>query len=59
LSDPLDLQLKNFTDDLHVFVSLGGFVPLDGLGSPGVTKVVVDPRKFVLPSPLWGFDSGN
>jgi hypothetical protein len=21
--------------------------------------VVVDPRKFVLPSPLWGFDSGN
>jgi hypothetical protein len=25
----------------------------------GVTKVVVDPEKFVLPSPLWGFDSGN
>jgi hypothetical protein len=25
----------------------------------GVTKVVVDLGKFVLPSPLWGFDSGN
>jgi hypothetical protein len=36
-----------------------GFVPLDGLGCPGITKVVVDPGKFVLPSPLWGFDSGN
>jgi hypothetical protein len=35
------------------------FVPLDGLGCPGVTRVVVDPEKFVLPSPLWGFDSGN
>jgi hypothetical protein len=33
------------------------FVPLDGLGCPGVTKVVVDLKKFVLPSPLWGFDS--
>jgi hypothetical protein len=36
-----------------------GFVPLDRLGCPGVTKVVVDPGKFVLPSLLWGFDSGN
>jgi hypothetical protein len=36
-----------------------GFVPLDGLGCPGVTKVVVDPKKSELPSPLWGFDSGN
>jgi hypothetical protein len=36
-----------------------GFVPLDGVGCLGVTKVVVDPRKFVLPSPLWVFDSGN
>jgi hypothetical protein len=36
-----------------------GFIPLDGLDCPGVTKVVVDPKKFVLPSPLWGFDSGN
>jgi hypothetical protein len=35
------------------------FVPLDGLGCPGVTKVVVDPEKFVLPSPLWEFDSEN
>jgi hypothetical protein len=36
-----------------------GFVPIDGLGCLGVTKVGVDLRKFVLPSPLWGFDSGN
>jgi hypothetical protein len=36
-----------------------GFIPLDRLDCPGVTKVVVDPRKFVLPSLLWGFDSGN
>jgi hypothetical protein len=35
------------------------FVSLDGLSCLGVTKIVVDPRKFVLPSPLWGFDSGN
>jgi hypothetical protein len=32
-----------------------GFILLYGLGCPGVTKVVVDPKKFVLPSPLWGF----
>jgi hypothetical protein len=30
-----------------------GFVPLDGLGCPRVTKVVVDFKKFVLPSTLW------
>jgi hypothetical protein len=36
-----------------------GFVPLDKVGCPWVTKVVVDPRKCVLPSALWGFDSGN
>jgi hypothetical protein len=35
------------------------FVPLDGLGCLGVTKVVVDLWKFVLSSPLCGFDSGN
>jgi hypothetical protein len=29
------------------------------LTSPGVTKVVVDLKKFVLPSLSWGFDSGN
>jgi hypothetical protein len=28
-----------------------GTCPLDGLGCPGVTKVVVDLEKFVLPSP--------
>jgi hypothetical protein len=31
--------------------------PLDGLDCPGVTNVVVDLGKFVLPSPLWGFAS--
>jgi hypothetical protein len=35
------------------------FIPLDELGCTRVTKVVVDFKKFVLPSPLWGFDSGN
>jgi hypothetical protein len=34
-----------------------GICPLDGLGCPGVTKVVVDLRKFVLSSHLWGFAS--
>jgi hypothetical protein len=34
-----------------------GTYPLDGLGCPGVTKVVIDIRKFVFPSPLWEFDS--
>jgi hypothetical protein len=59
LSDPLDLHFKHFTDDLRVFITLGDLFPLDGLGCPGVTKVVVDPGKFVLPSSLGGFDSGN
>jgi hypothetical protein len=27
LSDPLDLQLKQFTDDLHVFITLGDLFP--------------------------------
>jgi hypothetical protein len=27
--------------------------------SPGATKVVVGLRKFVLPSPSWGFDGGK
>jgi hypothetical protein len=34
-----------------------GICPLDRLGCPGVTKVMVDSEKFVLPSPLWGFAS--
>jgi hypothetical protein len=36
-----------------------GFVSLNGLGCPRVSKIVVNFRKFVLPSPLWWFDSGN
>jgi hypothetical protein len=31
------------------------FVLLDRLVCPGVTKAVVDPKKFILSSPLWGF----
>jgi hypothetical protein len=57
-SDPLDLHLKHFTDDLRIFVTLGNLFPrwTRLSGSP---KVVVDPKKFVLPSPLWGFYSQN
>jgi hypothetical protein len=51
LSDHLDLHSKHFIDDLRVFVNLGD-LPLDRLGCPGVTNVVVDIGKFVLPSPL-------
>jgi hypothetical protein len=35
------------------------FNPLDEPGCPGVTKVVVDPEKFILPSFLWWFNSKN
>jgi hypothetical protein len=58
LSEPLDHQLKHFIDDLRVFVTLENlFHPLDGLGCLVVTKVVLDLRKFVLPSTSWGFAS--
>jgi hypothetical protein len=46
----------HFIDDLRVFVVLGDLFPRC---CPRVTKVVVDLRKFVLPSALRGFDSGN
>jgi hypothetical protein len=59
LSDPLYLQLKHFIDDLDVFVTLGDLFPRWTRCCPGVTKVVVDLEKFVLPSPSSGFDSGN
>jgi hypothetical protein len=35
------------------------FISLDGLSCSRVTKVVVDFKKFVLSSPLWGFDTEN
>jgi hypothetical protein len=57
LSDPLDLQAKHFTDDLRLFVTLGDLSPRRTRCPPGATKVVVSLEKFVLPSPLWGFDS--
>jgi hypothetical protein len=50
LSDPLDLQLKHIIDELHVFITLGDSSPRRTRSCPGVTKVVVDLRKFVLPS---------
>jgi hypothetical protein len=59
LSDPLDLQLRYFIDDLCVFVTLGNLCPKRTRCFPGVTKVVVDIAKFVLPSHLWEFGSGN
>jgi hypothetical protein len=57
LSDPLNLQAKHFTNDLRVFVILGDMSPRWTRCSPGATKVVEGLRKFVLPSPSWGFDS--
>jgi MoaA/NifB/PqqE/SkfB family radical SAM enzyme len=59
---PKDYHLrvvKRIMSYLVLIPNLGIWYPLDGLDCPGVTKVVVDPRKFVLPSPLWRFDSGN
>jgi hypothetical protein len=49
----------HFIDDLRVFVALGDFFPKWTRCCPRVTKVVVDLRKFVLPSASRGFDSGN
>jgi hypothetical protein len=46
LSDPLDPHLKHFIDDSLLL----GICSLDELGCPEVTKVVVDPRKFIFPS---------
>jgi hypothetical protein len=59
LSDPLYLQLQHFIDDLCVFVTLGDLSPRWTGCCSGVTKVVVDLKKFALPSPLWGFDIRN
>jgi hypothetical protein len=59
LSDSLDLQHKHFIDDLCVFVTLGNLSPRQTRCYPGVTKVVVDLEKFVLPSPSWRFDIRN
>jgi hypothetical protein len=42
---------------ISVCLLLLGIRPLDELYYLGVTKVVVDLRKFVLPSPSWGFAS--
>jgi hypothetical protein len=42
-----------------VFVTLGDLSPRWIRCSPGVTKVVVNLEKFVLPYPSWGFDSKN
>jgi hypothetical protein len=63
LSLTLEWPTQSSSQALHRWSSCirysWGFVPLYGLGYPGVTKVIVDLEKFVLPSPLWGFNSGN
>jgi hypothetical protein len=42
-----------------VFVSLGDSSPRHIRCCLGVIKVVVNLKKFVLPSPLWGLASGK
>jgi hypothetical protein len=59
LSDPFDLQAKHFTNDLCVFVTLRDSSPRRIRCPARVTKVVVSFKKFVLPSPSWGFDIGR
>jgi hypothetical protein len=59
LSNSLDLQLKHFINELRVFITLGDSSHKWTRSCLGVTKVVVDLRKLVLPSPSWGFDSRN
>jgi hypothetical protein len=56
-SDPLNFQAKHFTDDLRVFITIGDLSPRRTRCYPGVTKVVMDLRKFILPSPSWRFHS--
>jgi hypothetical protein len=55
LSHPLEClsqsSSKHFTDDLHVFVTLGDLSTRWTRCPPGATKVVVSLKKFVLPSP--------
>jgi hypothetical protein len=57
LSVLLNLQAKHFTNDPYVFITLEDLSPRWTRYYPGVTKVVVNLRKFVLSSPSWGFDS--
>jgi hypothetical protein len=63
LSHPLECpsqpSSRHFTDDLRVFVTLGDLSPRYTRCSPGVIMVVVNLKKFVLPSLSWGFDSGK
>jgi hypothetical protein len=47
MSDPLDLQLKHFIDDLHVFITLRDLSPRWTRCCPGVTKVVVCHTRFL------------
>jgi hypothetical protein len=50
---------KHITDNLCVFVTLENLSPRWTRCPLGATKVVVSLGKFVLPSPLWWFDSGK
>jgi hypothetical protein len=47
----------HFTNNLRVFVTLGDSSSRQTMCPSGATKVVVRPRKFVLSSPSWRFDS--
>jgi hypothetical protein len=51
--------IESTSSTISVRLLLLVICPLDRLGCLGVTKVVVDLGKFVLPSPLWGFVTGD
>jgi hypothetical protein len=57
LECPSQSSNQHFTDDLRAFVSLGDLSPRWTRCPLGATKVVMSLRKFVWPSPSWGFDS--
>jgi hypothetical protein len=52
-------EQEHFTNNLHVFITLSDSSPWWTRCPLRATKVVVSLKKFVLPSPLWEFDSGN
>jgi hypothetical protein len=57
LECPSQSSSKHSTDDLYVYVTLGDLPTRRTRCPPGANNVMVSLRKFVLPSPSWGFDS--
>jgi hypothetical protein len=53
----LIFKKEHFTNNLLVYVTLGDSSPRRTRYPSGDTKDVVSSEKFVLPSPLWRFDS--